>query len=51
MGQTGAVGDVFEIGEGFGIGIGDAWTVVLLAEGDEGFRGEVVVLDIGGRGL
>ena len=51
MGQTGAVGDVFEVGEGFGVGVGDAWTVVLLTEGDEGFGGEVVVLDIGGRGL
>ena len=51
MGQTGAVGDVFEVGEGFGIGVGDAWTVVLLTEGDEGLRGEVVVLDIGGGGL
>jgi hypothetical protein len=48
MGQTGAVGDVFEVGEGFGIGVGDARTVVLLTEGDEGLGGEVVVLDIGG---
>ena len=46
MGQTGTVGDVFEVGEGFGIGVGDARTVVLLTEGDEGLGGEVVVLDI-----
>ena len=46
MGQTGTVGDVFEVGEGFGIGIGDARAVVLLTEGDEGLGGEVVVLDI-----
>ena len=26
MGQTGAVGDVFEVGEGFGIGVGNART-------------------------
>ena len=51
MGQTGAVGDVFEVGEGFGIGVGDARTVVLLTEGDEGLGAEVVVLDIGGGWL
>ena len=48
MSQTGTVGDVFEIGEGFGIGVGDAWTVVLLTEGDEGFGREVIVVGIGG---
>ena len=39
MGQAGAVGDVFEVGEWFGIGVGNAWTTVFLAEGDEGLRG------------
>ena len=48
MGQTGTVGDVFEVGEGLGVGVGDARTTVLLTEGDEGFRREVVVVDIGG---
>ncbi len=51
MGQTGAVGDVFEVGQGLGVGIGDARTLVLLTEGDEGFRREIVMVDIGGRGL
>ena len=45
MGQTGAVGDVFEVGEGFGIGVGDAWTVVLLTEGNDSFWRQVIVVN------
>jgi len=51
MGQTGHIGDIFQIGERLGIGVGDAWAVVLLAEGDKGGWCEVIVVDIGGAGL
>ena len=47
MGQTGAVGDVFEVGEGFGVGVGDARTVVLLAEGHEDLGCDVVMVNVG----
>ena len=43
MGQTGTVRHIFQIGEWLGIGVGDAWTVVLQTEVDDLLRGEVVV--------
>ena len=51
MGQTCAVGDVFDVGEGFGVGLGDAWAMVLLTEGDDVFGCQFVVVDICRRDL
>lgn len=51
MGQTGRLSDIFQIGERLGIGVGDAWAVVLLTEGDKGGGREVIVVDIGGADL
>ena len=44
--QSGGVDDVFYIGERLRVGVGDAWAVVLPAEGHDFFRQEAVVLDI-----
>ena len=46
--QPGTVGNVLDIGEGFGVGVGNAWTTVFLAEGDEGLRGYLIMIDVGG---
>ena len=50
-GQSGTVCDIFQIGEGLGIGVGNARTMVLQAEVDDLFWGEVVVADVGGGDL
>ena len=44
--QTRRIYHIFYIGKGFGIGIGNAWTVVLQTEADDLLRREVVVIDI-----
>ena len=44
MSQTGTVGHLFYISEGFGVGVGDARTMVLQTEVDELFWREVVVV-------
>ena len=46
MCQTCRVYHIFYIGKGFGIGIGNAWTVVLQTEADDLLWREVVVIDI-----
>jgi hypothetical protein len=51
MCQTGCIGYVFYIGKRFGIGIGDARTVVLQAERDHFFRREVIMVCLLWRGL
>ena len=51
MSQMGTICDIFQIGKRFRVGIGNAWTTVFLAEGNEGFRRQIVVSDICGRGL
>ena len=43
MSQFGDVGDIFDIGEGFGVSVGDAGTAMLQAEGDNIFGREVVM--------
>ena len=51
MGHSGTVGDIFQIGEWLGIGIGDAWTAVLLTEVDNLLRSDLVVSHIDGGDL
>ena len=44
MSQTSTVRHIFYIGEGFGVGVGDARTMVLQTAVDELFWREVVVV-------
>jgi hypothetical protein len=46
MSQTSTVNDVFNVSEWFGVGIGDAWTMVLQAEIDYLLGREIVVFHI-----
>jgi hypothetical protein len=46
MSQTGTISDIFQIGEWLRVGIGNAWAMVFLTEGHEGFRRQIVVRDI-----
>ena len=46
MRQTRRIYHIFYIGKGFGVGVGDAWAVVLLTEADDLFRREVVVIHL-----
>ena len=48
MCQSGGVGDVFYIGERLGVGVGDARTVVLPAEGDDSLGREAVAFHLVG---
>ena len=48
---AGTVGDIFQIGEWFGIGVGDARTVVLQAKVDKLLWGEFIVSDVRGGDL
>ena len=49
MRQPRTIDDIFKIGQRLGIGVGDARTVVLLAECDDILRREFVMIDIRGR--
>ena len=43
MDQTGTVGDILDIGEGLGLGVGNARTMVFPAEGNDVFRHQFVI--------
>ena len=46
VGQTGTVGDVLDIGEGFGVSVGNAGAMVFLAEGNDFFRLQFVMRNL-----
>ncbi len=51
MCQTGRVGDVLYIGEGFGIRVSNAWTLVFQTKGNDIVWLETIMANLMGRGL
>ena len=49
--QTGRVGDVLYIGEGFGIRVSNAWTLVFQTKGNDIVWLEIIMANLMGRGL
>ena len=49
--QPGTIGDVLDIGEGFGVGVGNAWAMVFPAEGNDLFGLQFVIRNLRGRNL
>ena len=51
MRQSRTIDDILEIGQRLSIGVGDARTMVLLTEGNDILRRQLIIIDISGRSL
>ena len=51
MSQTGCVGDILDVGQRLGVGLGDAGTLMLEADGDDILGSQFIVVDLLRRSL